>query len=262
MKLHCTGIILAVSLLAGCSLPASLSRNDNNGDTERFHAHMQEQTVRLVRHEQHLARLAESQLELESTLERIDQRTRDMEAQLARYNRQAEMRSSDDAAETKDRDVVAAATPMDKVVVGRNEWVWLDLLQRNLKARIDTGALSSSLNATDVQAFERDGNDWIRFRVPDEDHADGGDVYEAPLVRRVKIRQASAEELERRPVVLLQVRMGDHVEETEFNLTNRENMLYPLLLGRNFLRDVMVVDVAKKFTQDKYLPDQPVADAE
>lgn len=259
MKLYLSGIALAASLLAACSLPASLDRND-----ERYHEHMHEQTMRLMMHEQYLARLTEFQLELDSTLERIDQRTRNMEAQLSRYTRQAEKQKSVDEpdARTKGPEVVATATPMDKLVVGRNEWIWLDLLQRNLKARIDTGALSSSLNATDVQAFERDGNDWIRFRVPDEDHADGGDLYEAPLVRHVKIRQASAEELERRPVVLLQVRMGEHVEDTEFNLTNRENMLYPLLLGRNFLRDVMVVDVAKKFTQDKYLPDQPVADAE
>lgn len=255
MKILVPGTALAIAILSACSLPGSQTLEIQREQAKL----MKEQTARLVTHEQYLERLEESQLELEDTLERIDRRTGKLEAQLSSYNANERRSSSRGDA---DREVVASATPMDKVVVGRNEWAWVDLLQRNLKARIDTGALSSSLSATDVQPFERDGSDWIRFRVPDEDHADGGDLYEAPLVRRVKIRQASTEDLERRPVVLLQVRMGEHMEETEFNLTNRENMLYPLLLGRNFLRDVMVVDVAKKFTQDKYRPDESVADKE
>ncbi|WP_303905307.1 ATP-dependent zinc protease family protein [Thiohalomonas denitrificans] len=142
-----------------------------------------------------------------------------------------------------------------KAVFGRNEWAWLELLGRNLKVRVDTGALSSSLNAVDLQPFERDGRDWIRFRLPDEEHPEGGEVYETPLVRHVKIRQASADELERRPVVRLKVRVGGLSDDAEFTLTNRENMLYPMLLGRNFLRDVVVVDVARKFVQKKYSPE-------
>lgn len=253
MKILVPGIALAIAILSACSLPGSKTLESQREQTKL----MEEQTTRLATHEQYLERLEEFQLELENTLERIDRRTGKIEAQLSNYSA-----PRTDSRGDADREVVASATPMDKVVVGRNEWIWLDLLQRNLKARIDTGALSSSLSATDVQPFERDGSDWIRFRVPDEDHADGGDVYEAPLVRRVKIRQASTEDLERRPVILLQVRLGEHVEETEFNLTNRENMLYPLLLGRNFLRDVMVVDVAKKFTQDKHRTNKSVADKE
>ncbi len=164
--------------------------------------------------------------------------------------------------EEKDETAPQPPTPAPnagKTVLGRNEWAWVELLGRNLKARVDTGALSSSLNATELQPFERDGRDWIRFRVPDEEHPDGGEVYETPLVRYVRIRQASVEELDRRPVVKLTVRVGDIVDETEFTLNNREDMLYPLLLGRNFLRDVAVVDVARKFLHDKHVIDAPDA---
>jgi hypothetical protein len=138
----------------------------------------------------------------------------------------------------------------------------LELLDRNLKARVDTGALSSSLSATELQPFERDGENCIRFRVPDEDHPDGGAVYETPLVRHVRIRQASAGEMERRPVVKLKVRVGELSDETEFTLTNRQNMLYPVLLGRNFLRDVAIVDVAQKFVQEKYVVEASAGSAE
>lgn len=140
-----------------------------------------------------------------------------------------------------------------KQVLGHVEWVWVELLKRNLKARVDTGAATSSLTAIDVQLFERDGQQWVRFRVPDEEHPEGGDLYETPLVKHVKIRQASAEGLDRRPVIQIAMRVGDTVSETEVTLTNREEMLYPLLLGRNFLRDIYRVDVAMKFTQGKYV---------
>jgi len=135
-----------------------------------------------------------------------------------------------------------------KILVGRNEWVWLDRIGRAMKARIDTGSLSSSLSATEIQRFERNGEKWVRFKVPDDSEQK---TYESPLVRHVRIRNASSEVLERRPVVRLTVRLGDIVEDTVFTLSNRENMLYPVLLGREFLRDIAIVDVAKKFTQPK-----------
>ncbi len=140
-----------------------------------------------------------------------------------------------------------------KQVLGGVEWVWVELLKLNLKARVDTGASTSSLNSVDVQLFERDGQQWVRFKVPDEEHPEGGDVYETPLIKHVRIRQSSANELDRRPVVQIAMRVGDTVSETEVTLTSREEMIYPLLLGRNFLRDIYRVDVAVNFTQGKYV---------
>lgn len=215
---------------------------------------LQIQTIRLTMHEEYLAQLAEVQLELEGSMARIDDRTNFLERAIYRYLNNQELASAANDQAAPILDHVDATPDPDKIVVGRNEWLWIDLLNRNLKARVDTGALSSSLSAIDIQPFERDGQNWVRFRVPDEEHPEGGDVYEAPLVRTVRIRQASAEELDRRPVVRLRVRMGDHVDDAEFNLSNREDMLYPVLLGRNFLRDIMVVDVAQKFTQEPHKP--------
>lgn len=242
-----------ILLLSACASPSKTAEmNQLLRDQNQL---LQLQTIRLTMHEEYLAQLAEVQMELEDSVARVDERTNFVERAIYRYLAEQEQTSPADREPILDH--VDATPAPDKVVVGRNEWIWLDLLNRNLKARIDTGALSSSLNAIDIQPFERDGQDWVRFRVPDEEHPEGGDVYEAPLVRNVRIRQASADEVDRRPVIRLRVRMGDYVDDAEFNLSNRENMLYPVLLGRNFLRDIMVVDVAQKFTQGRYEPETP-----
>lgn len=134
-----------------------------------------------------------------------------------------------------------------RAILGRVEYAWIGEVNQYLKARIDTGANSSSLHATKIQRFERDGDRWVRFDVAlDEEQSV---TVEAPLVRHVRIRQASIAELERRPVVKLHIRLGEIDEETEFTLSDRREMLYPILLGRSFLRDIVMVDVAKKFTR-------------
>lgn len=135
-----------------------------------------------------------------------------------------------------------------KAVLGRVEYIWLDYAQTYLKSRIDTGAKTSSIHATDIQHFERNGDPWVSFVVEYETQMKS---IEAPLHRHVRIRQATSEGLERRPVVKLKISLGELHEETAFTLTDRGEMLYPVLLGRNFLRDIAVVDVAKKFTRKR-----------
>lgn len=147
--------------------------------------------------------------------------------------------------------LMASKAKNAKTVIGRNEWVWIDLLNKTFKARVDTGALSSALDAKNIQPFERNGEKWVRFTLMENENSK---QFSRPLVRYVQVRHSSAEALDRRPVISLRVRMGDIVEDTEFTLNNRARMLYPVLLGRNFLRDIVVVDVAKKFTQSKYKP--------
>lgn len=138
----------------------------------------------------------------------------------------------------------------NKIVVGRVEWLWIEAINRVYEARVDTGATTSSISALDITPFEKDGKRWVRFRLAPDDSDDSFEV-EAPLVRYVRIRQASSDELDRRPVAALTVRMGKMTEIAEFTLTDRTQMNYPILLGREFLRDVAVVDVARQNIQPK-----------
>lgn len=138
----------------------------------------------------------------------------------------------------------------NKIVVGQVEWLWIEPINRVYEARVDTGATTSSISALDITPFEKDGKRWVRFRLSPDDSDDSFEI-EAPLVRYVRIRQASSDELDRRPVASLTVRLGKMTEVAEFTLTDRSQMSYPILLGREFLRDVAVVDVAKQNIQPK-----------
>lgn len=140
----------------------------------------------------------------------------------------------------------------DKSILGQSEWVYVSSVKENFKGRIDTGAATSSINAIDIERFERDGKKWVRFNLS---HAKDQkpQVVEARIVRIATITQSSkpGEETER-PVVKMHVRIGDVAHQTEFTLTNRMHMEYPVLIGRTFMQDVALVDVSKEYIFPKY----------
>ncbi len=134
----------------------------------------------------------------------------------------------------------------DLIFLGEIEYVRLTPPDRAYDARIDTGATTSSMDARDIQTFERDGEDYVRFSVPATDYAEEAEL-ELPVVRFVRIVQSSEEEGERRPVVELQLELGPVERMFEFTLTDREHLSYPVLIGRNALRDLFVVDVGEQY---------------
>lgn len=136
------------------------------------------------------------------------------------------------------------ATIGDKQVVGSIERVHLSPPGITLQARIDTGAESSSLDARDVTEFKRDGNTWVRFRIMDGNNEQSTEI-ERRVVRHVRILQSATTEAERRPVVRLRIAVGSHAQLAEFTLSDREHLSYPVLIGRNVLTDVMIVDVSR-----------------
>jgi hypothetical protein len=156
-----------------------------------------------------------------------------------------------------------AGTPESspKLVVGQLEQVWLQNLQLALPARIDTGAETASLDARNIELFERDGRRWVRFEIL---HPDTGKplLMERKLKRMVAIIQSNTAEAERRPVIKLGVTIGSISQTAEFTLSNRSHLDYQLLIGRNILQDVMVVDVSKKNIAPYVTPEPSAASGE
>ena len=146
----------------------------------------------------------------------------------------------------------------DKLIIGQVEKVYLDPPGLIYQSRIDTGAETSSLDAREVQIFERDGEEWVRFKMPTPD--DEGLVnVERKISHFVRILQASSDESERRPVVKMRVLVGSVERLAEFNLSDREHLEFAVLIGRNVLQDSLVVDVSR--SNSASLPqDLPVAE--
>ena len=144
--------------------------------------------------------------------------------------------------------VVMAA---DKMLLGELERVWIDPPGATLTARIDTGASSSSLHAEELIGFERDGDDWVRFNILVNNAAL---PVEAQVARYVRVYQQADADGSRRPVVNLRIRLGDVQDTFEFTLADRSHLDYQIILGRNFLTDMALIDVGKKFIQPQYQP--------
>jgi hypothetical protein len=143
------------------------------------------------------------------------------------------------------------AVQKNKIMVGELEWLYLHELDQSFKARVDSGATTSSISANNIQAFERDGVSWVRFTVGHHNAGKPG-VIETPVVRHVRIKQASSSNYQPRLVVSLTINLGKHfTRKTEFTLADRGAMSYPMLLGREFLKDIALIDVGKKFLHAK-----------
>jgi len=145
----------------------------------------------------------------------------------------------------------------DPTLYGRYENIALPELGQTLKAKMDTGAGTASLSAKDIEMFTRDGEEWVRFRLATKD-ADGK-VYEHKLARISKIKnradeeeEGDAPELSKRPVVDLELCLGDVKRTVEVNLVDRSSFNYPLLVGAKALREFKAaVNPAKRFTAGK-----------
>jgi hypothetical protein len=119
-----------------------------------------------------------------------------------------------------------------------------------LPAKLDTGADTTSLDARNIRRSRRDGEDYVRFVVTEP--ASGQSVeLEKPFVRAVRIKgHGGTEDVRRRVVVRMRICIGDRSRSIEVNLVDRARFEYPLLLGRNALRDVAVIDPNLRRTRE------------
>lgn len=130
----------------------------------------------------------------------------------------------------------------EKVLIGRVEWIELPEFKIKHKARIDTGAKTTSLHAVNIEEVEQRGELFVKFQTVD---AEGKRV---DLLRKVDTTQKvsnTAGVVSKRYVIKEKVKMGSIEREILINLNDRSGMDYKFLVGRNLLLGRYIVDVAR-----------------
>ena len=114
-----------------------------------------------------------------------------------------------------------------------------------LKAKLDTGAETSSLDVDIVKKFRMDDKRWVRFRVLDRETGEEH-VLVRERLRTVSIVRHDGKR-QSRPVVEMKICVANRVLDTEVSLIDRSEFTYPLLLGRKTLESFALVDPANTF---------------
>ncbi|MCB1689591.1 MAG: ATP-dependent zinc protease [Halioglobus sp.] len=139
-----------------------------------------------------------------------------------------------------------------KKPLGWREWIGFpDLNITRVKAKIDTGARTSALHAFRVEPFIRDEQQWVRFAI----HPIQGDTEtvvesEAPVKDQRVVRDSGGHE-EMRYVIETAISIGEDTIQAEVTLTDRDSMLFRVLLGRTALRANYVIHPGKSYLQSK-----------
>lgn len=146
-----------------------------------------------------------------------------------------------------------------KVIAGWLETITLPATGWVIKAKLDTGAKTSSIHATNIEEFKRDGKRWVRFDVHDSTKKESPVTLERRQIRRVRIKDHD-DPATRRSVVELEICLDGRLHKAQFTLADRGNFHYPVLLGRRFLDGVAVVDPAEKYLTSPSCPEGEAKD--
>jgi len=137
---------------------------------------------------------------------------------------------------------------MSKLTIGALELGELPNLDiTSLQVRIDTGAKTSSLHVDNVSHYNKAGKPWVKFDI----HPDVYDVNTVKTchskvedTRKIKSSNGTSEQ---RCVIKTIFKIGERQWPIELTLTDRSDMNYPMLLGRQGMGDRVLVDPSKTF---------------
>ena len=145
----------------------------------------------------------------------------------------------------------------ERRLLGWREWVELpDLSPVPLKAKIDTGARTSTLHAFNLSHHDRDGVAWVTFEVhPVQRSRAHSTLVSYPIEGHRRVRSSSGHS-EERPVIRTPIRIGGHELQIEVTLTSRDEMGFRMLLGRAAIRCRYLVDAGRSYLQPVPLASQ------
>lgn len=163
----------------------------------------------------------------------------------------------------------------DRLITGWLEMAYIANIPRRLRAKLDSGAKTSSIHGTVLDFFEKDGTQWLTFEFDwferlskkhqkhsetssdkteeSQPHKRLPSVYriQAPIVRQVRIKDHKTLG-DVRWVVRLPIFIAGKCQQADFNIADRTRFNYALLLGRDFLQDIALIDSRQTFLTSKF----------
>ncbi|WP_373486638.1 ATP-dependent zinc protease [Blastomonas sp.] len=140
----------------------------------------------------------------------------------------------------------SARRPNSPIDIGWAECVDLpDLGLSRIKAKIDTGAATSSIHATRVKPVAIDGQLQVEFWFRAH-RGESARRYRAPAVEQRRIKSSNGL-IELRYVIETTMMLGNMRWKGHMTLANRTTMTFPILIGRRALRRGFRVDCARKW---------------
>lgn len=138
---------------------------------------------------------------------------------------------------------IADSSTPGKVIAGWVEKISFHDNSLTTKAKLDSGAKTSSIFAKDIKKYKFKGENWVDFTLVlhDEDDIRHQIPMSTPRARRVKIKNHDGDH-DRRIVVELSFCFDGRHHKAEFTLADRSEYIYPVLLGRSFLKEVAIID--------------------
>jgi len=134
-------------------------------------------------------------------------------------------------------------TKQERTIVGKEEWCALPSLGLPaIKARIDSGAATSSLHAFNIHEFEENGERFVHFDIhPLQHDSKTMQSCRAPVIDTRTIKSSSGE-AQRRPIIKTAITLGNETWDIEVSLANRDTMGFRMLIGREALGHHVLID--------------------
>ena len=140
-----------------------------------------------------------------------------------------------------------------KKTIGWKEWCSLDCIALPaIKGKVDTGAKTSAIHAFNIECFFIEDVEYVKFDIhPLQKNKKLKRSCIARIIERRMVSDSSGKK-EKRIVIKSDLKIGDKQIRVELTLTNRDNMSFRMLLGREAIMQAkMIVDISKSFVQGK-----------